>query len=391
MGFSSHRTPELDGLRGIAVLLVLIWHFIGEVFTPNLGIVSKIVYGTLIFGRTGVDLFFVLSGYLIVGILIDRRASPNLFRVFYIRRAARILPPYLFLIAIFWSASTVLAPNEYFGKTIPLWAYLLFVQNWFMSFNNAWGPAASSVTWSVAIEEQFYSVVPALVFFTPLRHLKWLLLSIAVASAGARAGVHYGYPASAFAPYVNTLLRLDALCIGGVIAIVVRSPEVMKTLKEYRNALSRTLIALIAVIPIFMVSVFISVHHTTFYWGHSYLAILYGTLLLWIIIHQNTIITAIFRRRDLRFLGSISYSIYLFHPMIIGVLFMLDGRTESLSSGRDALILSVALVATIGFSWLLFVVIESKMIAFGHSFRYLPDSNPNRLAILSPQSAEVKK
>src|SRR5215831_9167674 len=100
---SERRISELDGLRGVAVAMVLLWHFVGTTISPDLGALSRIVSNVFLFGRTGVDLFFVLSGFLIIGILADRRESDAFFAPFYLRRAARILPPYFLLLAVFWS------------------------------------------------------------------------------------------------------------------------------------------------------------------------------------------------------------------------------------------------------------------------------------------------
>jgi peptidoglycan/LPS O-acetylase OafA/YrhL len=372
MQFSDQRIAELDGFRGIAVLMVLLWHFIGAVITPNLEFFSILVKGTLILGRTGVDLFFVLSGFLIIGILIDQRESPNLLRVFYIRRAARILPPYLLLIGIFWAIGWFVQPGYYFGDSVPWRYYLTFTQNWWMSINNEWGPAASSVTWSVAIEEQFYVVFPAIVLVTPPHYLKRVLVTLAVASVVARAGFHYLYPSLGFAPYVNTFLRLDGLCVGGLIAIVSRNPANMNYLKENPRALACSVLFISAILPIFMWGINVSPQDTMYYWGHIYLAVLYGTLLVFTIVHKNTTRTAILRGPTLRFFGSISYSAYLFHPLIIGIFFMLDGRKEALSSIRDATLLAASFVTTMVFCWMLLRLVESKAMAWGHTFKYQP-------------------
>ena len=354
------------------MLMVMLWHFLGAVFTPNLGVFSTLVQGTLIFGRTGVDLFFVLSGFLIIGILIDQRESPNLLRVFYIRRAVRILPPYLLLICIFWAIGWFVQPGYYFGDSISWRYYLTFTQNWWMSINSEWGPAASSVTWSVAIEEQFYVVFPVIVLITPPRYLKRVIVTLAIASAVARAGFHYLYPTLGLAPYVNTFLRLDALCVGGLVAMVSRNPVSMNYLKENRRALDCSVLCIIAILPIFLWGVNTSLQHTMYYWGHIYLAVLYGTLLIFAVVHKKTARTAVLRSPALRFLGSISYSAYLFHPLIIGIFFILDGRKEALSSARDATLLAASFVTTIIFCWLLLRLVESRMMAWGHTFKYQP-------------------
>jgi peptidoglycan/LPS O-acetylase OafA/YrhL len=105
MAISDRRLAELDGLRGIAIMLVLVWHFTGMLVDPGQGDIQYLTWRFLIFGRSGVDLFFVLSGFLIIGILVDNRDSSDYFKTFYLRRALRILPPYLILVTGFWLAA----------------------------------------------------------------------------------------------------------------------------------------------------------------------------------------------------------------------------------------------------------------------------------------------
>lgn len=158
MPISEKRIPELDGVRGIAILLVLLWHFTGMLVDPSQGDVQYLAWRYLIFGRTGVDLFFVLSGFLIIGILVDNRDSPNYLTTFYARRALRILPPYLILVGACWLLFKVLnaRAEAYFGRELPLWSLLTFTQNWVMASTNSYGATLSGGTWSLAIEEQFY-------------------------------------------------------------------------------------------------------------------------------------------------------------------------------------------------------------------------------------------
>src|SRR6266446_4286628 len=91
---SSLRVPELDGLRGIAILLVIVWHYAVELFAREPGSTAAYGLAVLRLSWSGVDLFFVLSGFLIGGILIDNRGARNYFRVFYFRRVCRIVPLY---------------------------------------------------------------------------------------------------------------------------------------------------------------------------------------------------------------------------------------------------------------------------------------------------------
>ena len=165
---SEVRILELDGLRGIAVSMVLLWHFLGAILAPDLGQWAQAIRQVLIFGRTGVDLFFVLSGFLIIGILVDRKRSISRFSTFYMRRLLRIVPPYLALLLVFWIPVAAGVRNTVFGDEIPLWSHLSFTQNWLMAQQNSYGPGGFSVTWSVAIEEQFYLIFPLVVAFVPL-------------------------------------------------------------------------------------------------------------------------------------------------------------------------------------------------------------------------------
>ena len=142
------RIPELDGLRGVAVGIVLLWHFVGALMDPSLGSWTKAVYNTTILGRTGVDLFFVLSGFLITGIILDKSQAPSQFlKHFYIRRVLRIVPSYALLILVFWLAIVVGVDNYAFNSETPWWHHATFTQNLWMAEHDRWGPGAISVIW----------------------------------------------------------------------------------------------------------------------------------------------------------------------------------------------------------------------------------------------------
>lgn len=127
------RIPELDGLRGLAILLVISVHYF---YNPdaNMPVALHFLQGFFCLGWTGVDLFFVLSGFLIGGILLEVRASPNYFKTFYIRRFFRIVPLYYlwlfcFIALLFLRGSTFDAQSAQAGINWPLWGHFLFLQN----------------------------------------------------------------------------------------------------------------------------------------------------------------------------------------------------------------------------------------------------------------------
>jgi len=195
--------PELDGLRGLAVLGVIFYHchprFEG---TP-------LHYASL-WGWAGVNLFFVLSGFLITSILLESREKPHYFRNFYGRRALRIWPVYLLVLAVVYAQSDWFIgpwPLEAI-KTAPWFAYIFFVQNLF----HITMPPAIGQTWSLAIEQQYYLLWAPLVRF--LRR-PWMLAAILVAAfAGSPLLDHHSW----LTP-THTLIHLDGIALGSLLAL----------------------------------------------------------------------------------------------------------------------------------------------------------------------------
>jgi peptidoglycan/LPS O-acetylase OafA/YrhL len=203
--------PQLDGVRGIAILLVLISHAEGY------RLIDWHLWGHK--GWIGVDLFFVLSGFLITGILADAKGRPNFFRNFYGRRILRILPLYAAVLAAsYWlMRAAVLPENAAAYSWLP---YVLLVQNIAIS-----GPGfhALGATWSLAIEEHFYLVWPWLMRKLGNASLIHVLLLIVLLSPLARwMGWYLEF--SRFLMFKHTLLRLDGLALGALLALWMRMP-----------------------------------------------------------------------------------------------------------------------------------------------------------------------
>lgn len=162
----SPRIPVLDGLRGTAIFLVLVRHSIAG--TPTTSPIWAAVLSPLRLSWSGVDLFFVLSGFLIGGILLDAKHSKNYFETFYIRRAFRILPIYGVVLILYFSRHLPIRwLPELLGQTsalpIPWFSFFTFTQNFWMAAFGWYGPLAIAPTWSLAVEEQFYLTIPFLV------------------------------------------------------------------------------------------------------------------------------------------------------------------------------------------------------------------------------------
>jgi peptidoglycan/LPS O-acetylase OafA/YrhL len=120
------RTKVIDGLRAIAILSVVVWHYIGA--SPDTRSAS-LLWKLTIFGRSGVDLFFVLSGYLITSILLRNGDASNYFSTFYVRRAFRILPIYYVVVGIYVLRKSFNLSRTLFEGAIPTWTYIVGLQN----------------------------------------------------------------------------------------------------------------------------------------------------------------------------------------------------------------------------------------------------------------------
>ncbi len=153
LGVFMKRLQALDVIRGLAILLVLILHYV-----PRTEVVPKIFLQLTSLFWSGVDLFFVLSGFLIATILFQNKNSINYYKTFYIRRSARILPPYFALI-LFFIVVLYFNPKTFANTLInhfPIWSYFTFTQNFFAASGATFGGKWLGVTWSLAVEEQFY-------------------------------------------------------------------------------------------------------------------------------------------------------------------------------------------------------------------------------------------
>src|SRR5580704_2580169 len=206
------RLSQLDGVRGIAILLVLIHNT--DSF-PSLHLAAISAYGWM-----GVDLFFVLSGFLITGILLDTKQSNSYLKTFYARRCLRIWPLYYSLLIFMFVIVPHLRPSDahaIFERSSPWWAYPFFLQNFFVAIPaQAAGPLG--VTWSLAIEEQFYLIWPLFIRYFSSIQIKRIAMGVIFLSPPVRfyLALHH------VNIYSNLFCRLDGLMAGVRGALRVR-------------------------------------------------------------------------------------------------------------------------------------------------------------------------
>lgn len=304
--------PALDGLRGVAILLVLV-HMLYLLETEN-GITAYLFYRISYFGWAGVQLFFVLSGFLITGILLDTARAKNYFSSFYTRRVLRIFPLYFSVLAaafILLPATGIVPSTIAFDQAHQIWLWT-YTSNWAHVF--AEGSKTFPHFWSLAIEEQFYLVWPLLIRSRSPEQCLRFCLGVAVASLALRCLLVWSGTPGHFI-YDNTFCRMDALALGGAAAAILRLPRWNARLP----ALQERILACSGMV--FLAGLLI----TRGFWtgtpigatiGYTIVAAGFTLLLLAIAaaeIGNSSGWVDIFRLRSLRMTGKYSYAIYVFH------------------------------------------------------------------------------
>ena len=213
------RMPGLDALRGLAIMLVLVHNF--SLAENGHSRIFKLWNVLPESGWIGVQLFFVLSGFLITGILVDDRGLPRFYKRFYVRRALRIFPLYYALLILYGLlyATGVL---EFRIAPVSAYFYATYLQNWSSLFLEKIPPGLGPL-WSLAVEEQFYLLWPLLIGKVSLRGSTIACVVIIAASFLARVGMHLAHLSSGWL-YISTPARADALAIGALFALLLRSP-----------------------------------------------------------------------------------------------------------------------------------------------------------------------
>jgi peptidoglycan/LPS O-acetylase OafA/YrhL len=360
------RIPELDGLRGIAVLMVVSFHYINNQLINSGSRIGRVIYKLTAFGWVGVDLFFVLSGFLIGTILMNNRGAKNYFSTFYIRRIVRIIPNYYLLIALFVIVGSIpFFSSDYFltgNNVIPVWAYLVMVHNIFIAHLQNFGNTSIGVTWSIGVEEQFYIIFPFLVYFLKEKWLPWLLGLAIIIAPIARMQYDNWVPA-----YVLLPCRMDSIAFGALIAYVNHFHSLTAIVKRYR-----LLFAVIVALDITL-CIFLSVRYGDLgVFRNTLFAIIFSAMVVFALVFKKSIYGSILRFQKLVWIGTISYSLYLFHDIILGVCWRIAGGGDEnvLETLRGGVITSIALIISLGFSWLIYRKLESPFVHYGKRFKY---------------------
>jgi peptidoglycan/LPS O-acetylase OafA/YrhL len=362
----SRHLPALDGVRGLAILFVVLDHA-AQLSPAPPGHLGQTFHDALLAGRMGVDLFFVLSGFLITGILLDARGEGprgprGYFTAFYARRVLRIFPIYYLLVIPFGT-----------------WWYWVFAENILVA-RAGWHAAPQTLTymWSLAVEEQFYVIWPAIIAVLPRRSLKVLCLALIVGAPVLRLFL------PPLAAYTLTIARADALAMGGLVALLVR---------EDGNRYARQARALAAVAALGFALLLVTdglaipFGHMSLVAGSCTVALLAGaTIYLLVLGHAPRWVTRAIEHPVLLSLGTYSYAMYLFHvPLSRLVAYWVSTHV----SGTFPILLATS-VGLLGVAWtaawISWRVIERPILSLK---RFVPMPSPGTVSpgTVSPGTA----
>lgn len=363
---SKNRIVELDGLRGVAILLVISFHYINNQLIHTTNTIGKALGFITSFGWVGVDLFFVLSGFLICSILLENKYSNNFFSTFFLRRVLRILPNYYFFLLLFFLPYAFGIFNKstflFSRSEVPVWSYFSLLSNFFMASNETMGVPALSITWSICIEEQFYLVFPIIIFFLRRRLIPYFLIFVIIVSPIIRLSYGDWIPR-----YVLLVTRMDSIAFGALVAYFYQFFDFKSSALKIKLILYVLILVDITICGLL-------------YWFFKDLGVakhslfgLFFAFILWLIISVDSLmLKSVLRNNLLMQIGRMSYSLYLFHYFFLGLFYLLFSQNNYIGIGsiNDVVITIFALIFSIVFSWFIFHRIESPFVNYGKKITY---------------------
>jgi peptidoglycan/LPS O-acetylase OafA/YrhL len=306
------RIAALDGLRAIAILLV-IPHNIVAIAGP----LSAVEYPVMVYlhaGWIGVQLFFVLSGFLITGQLLDARGAPGYFRNFFVRRSRRILPLYFATLLFTMVLLPALIPipealRASLGEQVWLWTFLC---NWTEPYTG--GVLGFGHFWSLAVEEQFYLLWPFVVVGCAAARLLRVCIAVTVIAIVIRIVMEFlHFPHQAL--YMFTVCRMDALALGAAVAALIRIPGVAARLPDSGPAVAGAALVVLALVAV-MTRAFTMYDLISQVIGYTLLAFGFALVILACLLPMTgwvARVRGLLETRPLGLLARYSYGMYVFH------------------------------------------------------------------------------
>ncbi len=315
----SEHLPALDGLRGVAILLVMVFHFL-PFDEPPTSRVGGFLFFLASCGWCGVDLFFVLSGFLITRILLAHKGDPRFFRNFYGRRTLRIFPLYYFVLILCFVVLPIIRPSMFSSPDMIalqhrqgwLWAYAVNIpMAWYNDLELFRGGLLFFAPfWSLAVEEHFYLIWPTITYLFDRRGLYWVCGLGMIVSLLLRIWLFHRQ--NAWAIYISTPTRVDTLMLGAAIAVLMRGsrawiPRFATLIHWLPWPLGVAWLLINWHDPIRDYLLAISI-------GYNLTSLFFASILLRCVIHPTH--SPVLNTKILRIFGKYSYGLYVYHTLL---------------------------------------------------------------------------
>jgi peptidoglycan/LPS O-acetylase OafA/YrhL len=347
------RRRDLDGLRGVSIILIIVLHYVCySTYFQYLG--PKPVGLFLNSFWSGVDIFFVLSGFLIGGIILDSDRADNFFRVFYLRRALRILPVAFLTIAFCYLVIPFVDLTVLRYSQVPPYAYLLFINN-FWTANGLHAYLPLGPLWSLAIEEQFYLIAPAFILLVNSRVRNMVLLAIVFISPILRM-CHFHYSIWDFTPF-----RLDGFSAGMLVAVLLRETHLKEFAARYLMTINVLVLGVLIAALILSIGPAYSLRERLAF-GISLNSLAAAGVILSLHLKKNGFLSRVLSQPWLASIGRLSYFMYLMHVPILMCVGILPGPR----SIQPLLAFGICLL----YAWGSWRFLESQLIGWGKRFQY---------------------
>jgi peptidoglycan/LPS O-acetylase OafA/YrhL len=380
---TSKHYAQLDGLRGLAILLVFVFHFalMHEAFRgPNPGLFLQIAQ----MGWMGVDLFFVLSGFLITGILANARAQRHYLKNFLGRRFLRIWPLYYLSLLVLMVLAPLLmskVPPELQGMQAKQIWFWLYGTNWLFALEGEFSRTSGGYFWSLAVEEQFYVVWPFVVYALSDRRLLIVSAGLVCVSLASRL-ILSGFGVGTGVLYNMTFTHFDGLALGACLSICLRSPELGARVTRVLPFAVVIAVAGLAAARLADGHLFFWGVHMAAY-GYTLVALLFGALLVWAARNEaNNGFNRLLTTRFMSLCGKYSYALYLVHVPVASLLFPIVRRMLRNQQGVIGYDGTFAVGAIVAFavSWALaaasWLLIEKRFLDLKRYFAPSTQSGP---------------
>jgi len=344
---------ELDGIRAIAALMVMFFHFLDPIVTD-----SKLPY----LGWAGVSLFFVMSGFLITRILINTKASKSYFKVFYIRRALRIFPLYYFFLLVYYFLLPIVQNTPLIPIHQQIW-YWIYLQNFAITFN--WNVVGPLHFWSLGVEEHFYLFWPLLIYFLTKPQIKFAIFLL----IGIAFLIRMLLLQSNLDVYYFTYSRMDELCLGSLLAIFEIEGKIKPRHKKFFLMMFSLVIITTITLGVFTSGLRLTaIHAIKFNLVSLTCFCLIGFILA---SKENYWLKKVLSQKPFSFTAKISYGLYVYHSLC----YLLIDSYLNLNSILLSFLLKFGLSFLV--SILSYEFIESRFLFLKSMFQYnrVPQKN----------------